>query len=60
MPMRPVYCETGALGYAWTIVKPADRTAWADRLADLPVRACARLRAAHPEAFEAKPQGFSL
>jgi len=42
------------------IATEADQAAWADRLADLLVRACARLRAAHPEAFEAKPQGFSL
>ncbi len=38
------------------------QAAWADRLADLLVRALDRLRAAHPAAFvsEAMPQGFSL
>ncbi len=62
MRTRSVYQETCGLGHAWTLVKLAGQAAWADRLADLLVRALDRLRAAHPAAFasEAMPQGFSL
>ncbi len=44
------------------IATEAGQAAWADRLADVLMRALDRLRAAHPAAFAsaAKPQGFSL
>ena len=62
MRIRSVYQEPCGLGHAWTLVELADQAAWADRLADLLVRALDRLRAAHPAALrsEAMPQGFSL
>ncbi len=44
------------------IATEAGQAAWADRLADVLMRALDHLRAAHPAAFAsaAKPQGFSL
>ncbi len=62
MRIRSEYQETCGLGHAWTLLKLTGQAAWADRLADVLMRALDHLRAAHPAALTpaAKPQGFSL